>query len=186
MIAHALIASTASDGSTIGEPPGGQSALSTCARPVRAARDPAQSCNGSALSRDNVHESVAVMLTLDAESLLVQLADGEDMGLPDIFVHGRDGSLTYGFADTRNTYTWEAAQVREMSERWQALDAPVPPRIADHVWAHHQFLDMLDAGDMEPPDEVVHDLTAGVVRARWDEEKVVLVVEEVAGAAARE
>lgn len=43
------------------------------------------------------------MLTLDAESLLVQLADREDMGLPDIFVHGRDGSLTYGFADTRNT-----------------------------------------------------------------------------------
>jgi hypothetical protein len=45
---------------------------------------------------------------------------------------------------------------------------------------------MLDAGDMELPVEVVHDLTAGVVRARWDEEKVVLVVEEVAGAAARE
>ncbi len=125
------------------------------------------------------------MLTLDAECLLVQLADQEDMGVPDIFLHGRDGSLTYSFAATRNTYAWEATAVREMAERWRSLAAQIPPRIADHVAAHRQFLALLDTDDMEPPDAVVHDLSAGEVRACWKEEKVVVIVEQIAGSAAR-
>lgn len=125
------------------------------------------------------------MLTLDAECLLVQLADQEYMGVPDIFLHGRDGSLTYGFAATRNTYAWEATAVREMAERWRSLAAQIPPRIADHVAAHRRFLALLDTDDMEPPDAVVHDLCAGEVRACWKEEKVVVIVEQIAGSAAR-
>jgi hypothetical protein len=125
------------------------------------------------------------MLTLDAECLLVQLADQEDMGVPDIFLHGRDGSLTYGFAATRNTYAWEATAVREMAERWRSLAAQIPPRIADHVAAHRRFLALLDTDDMEPPDAVVHDLSAGEVRACWKEEKVVVIVEQIAESAAR-
>lgn len=38
---------------------------------------------------------------------------------------------------------------------------------------------------MEPPDAVVHDLSAGEVRACWKEEKVVVIVEQIAGSAAR-
>ncbi|MDQ3608511.1 MAG: hypothetical protein M3459_06385 [Actinomycetota bacterium] len=125
------------------------------------------------------------MLTLDAECLLVQLADQEDMGVPDIFLHGRDGSLTYRFAATRNTYTWEATAVREMAERWRSLAAQIPPRIADHVAAHRRFVALLETDDMEPPDTVVHDLCAGEVRAGWKEEKVVVIVEQIAGSAAR-
>jgi hypothetical protein len=125
------------------------------------------------------------MLTLDAECLLVQLADQEDMDVPDIFLHGRDGSLTYGFAATRNTYAWEATAVREMAERWRSLAAQIPPRIADHVAAHRRFLALLDTDGMEPPDAVVHDLSVGEVRACWKEEKVVVIVEQIAGSAAR-
>ncbi len=125
------------------------------------------------------------MLTLDAQCLLVRLADQEDTDLPDSFVHGRDGSLTFGFALTRNTYTWEAVAVREMAERWRSLAADVPPRIADHVAAHRRFVALLAGDAMDPPDAVVHDLAAGEVRACWEEEKVVVVVvEQIAGAAA--
>ncbi len=140
--------------------------------------------NRSVLLRNSARGSVPSMLTLDAECLLVQLADQEDMGIPDIFLHGRDGSLTYGFTATRNTYTWEATAVREMAERWRSLAAHVPPRVADHVAAHRRFVALLDTDDMEPPDAVVHDLSAGEVRACWEEEKVVVIVEQIAGAAA--
>jgi len=124
------------------------------------------------------------MLTLDAQCLFVRLADQEDTDLPDSFVHGRDGSLTFGFALTRNTYTWEAVAVREMAERWRSLATHVPPRIADHVAAHRRFVALLAGDAMDPPDAVVHDLATGEVRACWEEEKVVVVVEQIAGAAA--
>lgn len=124
------------------------------------------------------------MLTLDAQCLLVHLADQEDTDLPDVFVHGRDGSLTFGFALTRNTYTWEAVAVREMAERWRSFAAHVPPRIADHLAAHRRFVALLASDAMDPPDAVVHDLATGEVRACWEEEKLVVVVEQIAGAAA--
>lgn len=125
------------------------------------------------------------MLTLDAQCLLVRLADQEDTDLPDIFVHGRDGSLTFGFALTRNTYTWEAVAVSEMAERWRSLATHVPPRIADHVAAHRRFVALLDTDVKDPPNAVVHDLATGELRACWEEGKVVVVVEQIAGAAAR-
>lgn len=124
------------------------------------------------------------MLTLDAQCLLVRLADQADTDLPDIFLHGRDGSLTYGFASSRNTSTWEATAVREMAERWRSLDVHAPPRIADYVAAHRRFVALLDGGDIEAPDATVHDLCTGELRAYWEKEKVVVVIEEMAGAAA--
>ncbi len=137
------------------------------------------------MSRNSARGSVPGMLTLDAQCLLVRLADQEDTDLPDIFLHGRDGSLTFGFAPTRSTYTWEEVAVREMAERWRSLAADVPPRIADHVAAHRRFVTLLDTDAMDPPDAVVHDLATGEVRACWEEEKVVVVVEQIAGAAGR-
>lgn len=125
------------------------------------------------------------MDSLDAMCLLMELGSAGDVVPPDQWCLLPDGSLTFRFSTSPNTFTWGQDEVAMMAARWRALERPVPAGFRRLVDGHGAFVRMLDEGDFEAPDRVFLDVPAEVLHAFWDDPKVAIRIgpEDLAEAA---
>lgn len=117
------------------------------------------------------------MDSLDAQCLMIDLTTSEGARAPDQWMHLADGTLAYRFGESANSFSWPPHTVAEMATRWRGEARAVPERIAGLVAGHTAFAAMLDSGDLSRPDRIVHDLEADELKAFWDDEKLVVVVD---------
>jgi hypothetical protein len=126
------------------------------------------------------------MDSLDAQCLLIQVAMGKQRP-PDLWRHDRSGELSYAYEDGTRTFTWPAKDVAELARKWRDRDPGETPRQAlDLREAHERLSAMADEAGLPAADIVIHDLPHAELRAIWEEQKVVLVVERIGEATGAE
>jgi hypothetical protein len=119
------------------------------------------------------------MDSLDAQCLLIQVTMGKQRP-PDLWRHDRSGELSCAYEDGTSTFTWPAKDVAELARKWRSRDVGETPRQALDLRAAHERLSaMADEAGLPAADIVIHDLPRAELRAIWEEQKVVLVVEEI-------
>ncbi len=120
------------------------------------------------------------MDSLDAQCLLMQTVEGQ-VRPPDIWRHYRSGALSCAYEGGESVFTWPARDVAKMGRRWRdsgtSRNAGQASLLAD---AHRRLAALVREAGLGPPDTVVHDLGRAEFRAVWEDEEVVLVVEEIA------
>jgi hypothetical protein len=119
------------------------------------------------------------MDSLDAQCLVIQLAEG-GLRAPDLWRHDRSGALSCGYEGGAWAFTWRAEQVAQMARTWRSSDKSRAPEHARSLLDAHQRLVAVgrEAG-LGPPDVIIHDLGRAEIRGRWEDEKVLVVVEEI-------
>jgi NAD(P)-dependent dehydrogenase (short-subunit alcohol dehydrogenase family) len=124
------------------------------------------------------------MDSLDAQCLLMRLTDGE-VRPPDLWRHDSSGALSCAYEGSDRTFTWPAEAVAQMARTWRDSDTSRASAQARLFRDAHQRLDALasEAG-LGPADVMIHDLGRAELRGIWDNEEVILVVEEICEAAA--
>lgn len=119
------------------------------------------------------------MDSLDAQCLLIQLAEGE-IRPPDIWRHDRSGALSCAYEGGEWAFTWPPEDVAELARTWRDSDTSRPPEQARLFLDAHQRLKALaDEAGLGPADAMIHHLGRAELRGRWEDEEVVLVVEEI-------
>ena len=119
------------------------------------------------------------MDSLDAECLLIQRAEGE-IRPPDLWRHERSGALSCGYEGGENTFTWRAEHVAQMADTWRNSEASQAPEQArPFVEAHQRLVALVSQAGLGPADVITHDLGRAEIRATWQDEKILLVVEEI-------
>jgi hypothetical protein len=127
------------------------------------------------------------MDSLDAQCLLLQLAYGEGVRPPDPWRHERSGALTFAYAGSERSFTWPAEEVAQLVRRWRELEADEVAEPVRFLREAHAHLGRLIRGaGLDPPDEMIHDLSRAELRMAWHDEKIVLVIDELGRAPADE
>lgn len=117
------------------------------------------------------------MDSLDAQCLVFGLLAEQAAVPPDRWIHDADGSLTWCYRGSQNTFTWTREEVARTARRWRDEGAAVPAAIARMVDAHLAMVSILEHGDVDPPDAVLHDLDTQEVAAQWVKDKRTVIVE---------
>jgi hypothetical protein len=119
------------------------------------------------------------MHSLDAECLLIQLAEGE-IRAPDLWRQDRLGALSCAYEGGEREFTWPAETVAEMARTWRSSDTSRAPAQAQSFVDAHQRLEALarEAG-LGPADVIIHDLARAELRGTWENARLVLVVEGI-------
>jgi hypothetical protein len=117
--------------------------------------------------------------SLDAQCLLIRLTEGE-VRPPDLWRHDSSGALSCAYEGSERTFTWPAEDVAEMARAWRDSDTSRAPEQARLFLDAHQRLNALaiEAG-LGPADVMIHHLGRAELRGIWEDEKVVLVVEDI-------
>jgi hypothetical protein len=119
------------------------------------------------------------MDSLDAQCLLIDVVMGE-IPPPDLWRHDRSGALACCYEGGRRTFTWPPEDVAEMARRWRDGDRDRTPKRALALQdAHERLAALIAEAELGPADLVIHDLGRAELRAIWEHEKVVLVVERI-------
>lgn len=119
------------------------------------------------------------MDSLDAQCLLIDVVMGE-MPPPDLWHHDRSGALACCYEGGTRTFTWPPEDVAELARRWRERSPARTPKQAQELRDAHQRLTALIAeAGLGPADVVIHDIGCAELRAIWEPEQVVLVVERV-------
>ena len=126
------------------------------------------------------------MDSLDAQCLLIQVTMGEQRP-PDLWRHDRSGELSCANEDGTGTFTWPARDVAQMARTWRRRDVGQTPQQAlDLRDAHERLLAMIGEAGLPPADVMIHDLPLAELRAFWEKQKVVLVIERIGEATGAE
>jgi hypothetical protein len=119
------------------------------------------------------------MDSLDAQCLLIQLTEHE-IRPPDLWRHDRSGALTCGYEGGERTFTWPAKDVAEMARRWRHSDTSRAPEQALALRdAHERLAALASEAGLRRADAMIHDLVRAELRAVWEDEKIVVVVEGI-------
>jgi hypothetical protein len=119
------------------------------------------------------------MDSLDAQCLLIQVTSGKQRP-PDLWRHDRSGALSCAYKDGTRTFTWPAGDVAELARKWRGRDPGQTLRQAlDLRDAHQRLSAMADEAGLPAADIVIHNLPRAELRAIWEEQKVVLMVERI-------
>jgi hypothetical protein len=119
------------------------------------------------------------MDSLDAQCLLIDVAM-DAMPPPDLWRHDRSGALACCYEGGTRTFTWPPKDVAELARRWRDRKRDQTPKQALALRdAHERLAALIAEAELGPPDVVIHDLGRAELRAIWEQEKVVLVVERV-------
>jgi hypothetical protein len=119
------------------------------------------------------------MDSLDAQCLMLALVEPE-MPPPDLWHHSRSGELSCAYSEGEQTFTWGPDAVADMARRWRESDAhEVPEAARPFVEAHERFEEIATKAGLGPPDAVVHDFGRNELRATWEDQKVVVVIDEI-------
>jgi hypothetical protein len=117
--------------------------------------------------------------SLDAQCLLMQLFEGQ-IRPPDLWRHERSGALSCAYEGSDRVFTWPAEDVAEMARTWRDSDmsrVPKQPRL--FVDAHQRLDALAGQAGLGPAGVMIHDLGRAEVRGVWEDEKVVVVVDEI-------
>jgi hypothetical protein len=119
------------------------------------------------------------MDSLDAQCLLIQLAEGE-IRPPDVWRHARSGALSCAYEGGEWAFTWPAEDVAEMARTWRDSDTSrAPERARLFLHAHQRLNALASEAGLGPADVMIHHLGRAELRGIWEDEEVVLVVEEI-------
>jgi hypothetical protein len=119
------------------------------------------------------------MDSLDAQCLLIQVTMGEQRP-PDVWRHERTGALSCAYEGGTRTFTWPAKDVVKLARRWRSRGpGRTPPQALALRDAHERLSAMAGEAGLPAADVVIHDLRRAELRAIWEEQKVVLVVERI-------
>jgi hypothetical protein len=119
------------------------------------------------------------MDSLDAQCLLIHLTGGE-FPAPDLWRHERSGALSCSYEGGTRVFTWPAEDVTEMARRWRDSDAGgVPEQVRPIVDAHERLEALCSEAGLGPADVITHDLGRAELRGTWEDEEIVVVVEEI-------
>lgn len=119
------------------------------------------------------------MDSLDAQCLLIHLADGE-IPPPDLWRHDRGGALSCAYEAGQTTFTWRREEVAELAGRWRDLDnGRLPERVRCFREAHERLEALARDNGLTAPDMMIWDVAGAELRAVWEDAQVVLVVAEV-------
>jgi hypothetical protein len=119
------------------------------------------------------------MDSLDAQCLLIDVVMGE-IPPPDLWRHDRSGALACCYEGGTRTFTWPPKDVAELARRWRDRKRDQTPKQALALRdAHERLAALIAEAELGPADVVIHDLGRAELRAIWEQEKVVLVVERV-------
>jgi hypothetical protein len=125
------------------------------------------------------------MDSLDAQCLLIQLAEGE-VRPPDLWRHDRSGALTCAYEGGERTFTWPAEDVAAMARTWRDSDTRrVPKQARSFLDAHRRLEALAREAGLGPADVMIHDLGRAELRGVWEKERVMLLVEAIGGSAPR-
>ena len=120
------------------------------------------------------------MDSLDGQCLLVHFADGEIPRPPDLWRHHRSGTLSCAYDGGENTFTWEARAVAEMARRWrESGQIEAPERVRLFIDTHERLESIAEDAGLGPPDVMIHDLAHGEIRGVWEQQQVVITVDEI-------
>lgn len=111
-----------------------------------------------------------------AHACIIDLFASQETVLPDRWSHDlTDGSLSYGFGDSPNTFTWDAKAVASLAAR--AAGEPTSPgaRSLLDTWATIRHLTVSDG--LRDPDRLLFEDRDNEVTLVWEAEKVVMIVE---------
>lgn len=119
------------------------------------------------------------MDSLDAQCLLIQVTMG-DQRPPDLWRHDRSGALSCAYEDGTSTFTWPPKDVAKLARTWRDRDpGETPQQAVDLRNAHERLSAMIGEAGLPPADVMIHDLPRAELRAFWEKQKVVLVVERI-------
>ena len=94
--------------------------------------------------------------------------------------HDRSGALACGFGDGEQTFTWPAEDVAKMARRWRHSDTRrAPKQVLALPDAHERLVALTRKAGLRPADVLIHDLGRAELRAVWEDEKVVVVVDRI-------
>ena len=119
------------------------------------------------------------MDSLDAQCLLIQLAEGE-VPPPQHWRHERSGDLSCHYEEATRAFTWRAEEVARMARRWRTSDATEPPELArPFIAAHERLMALAGEAGLGPADVITHHLERGEIEATWEDRKVKVVVDQI-------
>ena len=117
--------------------------------------------------------------TLDAQCLIARLTDGE-IRTPAMWAHERSGALSCAYDGGRAVFTWSADDVAAMARTWRGSQAGRPlRRIQSFRQAHERLVALTNEAGLRPADRIVHNLRHGEVRGVWQDEGILVVVENI-------
>jgi hypothetical protein len=109
----------------------------------------------------------------------MQLAEGE-IRAPDLWRHERSGSLSCAYEGGELAFTWPAENVAELAHAWRNSNTgPAPEQARLFLDAHQRLEALASEAGLRPADVIIHHLGRAEIRGRWEEEQLVLVVEEI-------
>jgi hypothetical protein len=119
------------------------------------------------------------MDSLDAQCLIFSLTQKEQTP-PDLWRHDRSGALSCAYSGGEMNFTWKAEDVADLARRWQDSEASeVPEPLCAFVDAHQRVDALVTESGLGLPDVVIHDLVRLELRVVWEEQQVVVVIDEI-------
>jgi len=114
------------------------------------------------------------MHTFAVHAQFLSLAEREDAVAPSHWRHDlNDGSLTYRFDSSQNTFTWDAPAIASMPA---GFGAPLTDRAKRLLERWDSVKDMLGSTDRPEPDFVLVDHDVDELRLIWKQEQAEVVV----------
>jgi hypothetical protein len=106
---------------------------------------------------------------------VIDLFEEQDAVVPDQWCHDlAEGSLTYRFGSSTNTFTWQADAVEAMADEIDGEPASERARELLSLWSGVRRI--LDEGELADPDRVYVDDLADEMMLVWHEPKLVVVI----------
>jgi hypothetical protein len=116
--------------------------------------------------------------SLDAQALVIELLEDE-IPLPELWRHDRSGALSLAFGETGTTFTWEPDQVADMAQSWRDSGSEVPEPARMFLDLHQRLGSLIAEAGRAPADFTIHDFARREVRAIWEDDRFVLIVDGV-------
>ena len=104
---------------------------------------------------------------------------GDQFRPPDVWRQHRSGELSCAYDGGERVFTWPAASVAEMARTWRDSGSPAPDQARPYLNAHRRLEAIVREAGLAPPDTVVFHLGRAQLKALWDDEELVLVIDEI-------
>jgi hypothetical protein len=118
------------------------------------------------------------MDSLDAQCLLIQLADGE-IRPPDFWRHDRSGALSCAYEGGEQVFTWRAEDVAELARTWRdSARSQMPEQLQLVLEAHQRLAALADEAGMDSAPVMLHDLRRAELRGIWRDVEIMVTVDD--------
>jgi len=98
---------------------------------------------------------------------------------PDVWRHHRSGELSCAYDGGERLFTWPAESVAEMAQTWRHSGSEAPELARPFLDAHERLEDILREAGLGRPDTVIFHISHAELEAVWENEKVVVVIDDI-------